>query len=206
MRAIIGKKIGVTRIFDEAGNMVAATVIEAGPCVVTQVKTEEKDGYMAIQVGFGSKKEKHTTKPLMGHIKASGKGPYSVLRELRDLDIGVDMKVGDEIKADIFNPGDIVRVTGVSKGLGFQGVVRRHHFKGGPKSHGQSDRVRAPGSLGQSSYPSRVFKGLRMAGRMGGENVTLRHLRVLKVDTANNLIIIKGAVPGTENGIVLIRK
>lgn len=206
MRAIIGKKIGVTRIFDEAGNMVAATVIEAGPCVVTQVKTEEKDGYQAVQVGFGSKKEKHTTKPLMGHIKASGKGPYSVLRELRDLDVGAEVKVGDEIKADIFTVGDIVRVTGVSKGLGFQGVVRRHHFAGGPVSHGQSDRTRAPGSLGQSSYPSRVFKGVRMAGRMGGERVTMRHLRVLKVDTANNLIIIKGAVPGTENGIVLIRK
>ncbi len=206
MRAIIGKKIGVTRIFDEAGNMVAATVIEAGPCIVTQVKTEEKDGYQAVQVGFGEKKEKHTTKALMGHCKASGKGPFRVLRELRDLDIGQDLKVGDEIKADIFAAGDVVRVTGVSKGLGFQGVVRRHHFSGGPVSHGQSDRLRAPGSLGQSSYPSRVFKGLRMAGRMGGDIVTLRHLRVLKVDTANNLILIKGAVPGTENGIVLIRK
>jgi len=125
---------------------------------------------------------------------------------LRDLDLGREIQVGEEIKADIFNVGDIVRVTGVSKGLGFQGVVRRHHFNGGPVTHGQSDRLRAPGSLGQSSYPSRVYKGLRMAGRMGGDRVTLRHLRVLKVDTANNLILIKGAVPGTENGIVLIRK
>jgi len=206
MLALIGKKLGMTRLFDEAGNMVAATVIEAGPCIVTQVKTEEKDGYRAVQVGFGSKKEKHTTKALRGHEKVSGKGPYNVLRELRDLDLGREIQVGEEIKADIFNVGDIVRVTGVSKGLGFQGVVRRHHFNGGPVTHGQSDRLRAPGSLGQSSYPSRVYKGLRMAGRMGGDRVTLRHLRVLKVDTANNLILIKGAVPGTENGIVLIRK
>lgn len=206
MRAIIGKKLGMTRVFDEAGNMVPATVIEAGPCVITQVKTKEKDGYKAIQIGFGSKKEKHTTKALMGHVKASGKGPYRVLRELRDLDLDQELKVGDEIKADIFRPGDIVKVSGVSKGLGFQGVVRRHHFNGGPVTHGQSDRLRAPGSLGQSSYPSRVFKGLRMAGRMGGEKVTLRNLRIVKVDSANNIIIVKGAVPGTENGIVLIRK
>jgi len=206
MRALIGKKIGMTRIFDEAGNMVAATVIEAGPCVVTQVKTQDKDGYIAVQVGFGGKKEKYTNRALRGHYKASGKGPYEVVRELRDLEIDREVKIGDEIKADIFTVGDLVRVTGVSKGLGFQGVVRRHHFNGGPVSHGQSDRLRAPGSLGQSSYPSRVYKGLRMAGRMGGDRVTLRHLRVLKVDTANNLLIIKGAVPGTENGIVLIRK
>ena len=206
MRALIGKKIGMTRIFDEAGNMVAATVIEAGPCVVTQLKTQDKDGYIAVQVGFGSKKEKHTNRALRGHYKASGKGPYEVVRELRDLEIDREVKIGDEIKADIFTVGDIVRVTGVSKGLGFQGVVRRHHFNGGPVTHGQSDRLRAPGSLGPSSYPSRVYKGLRMAGRMGGDRVTLRHLRVLKVDTANNLLIIKGAVPGTENGIVLIRK
>ncbi len=206
MRGIIGKKVGMTRVFDEAGNVVAATVIEAGPCYVTQVKTVEKDGYHAIQMGFGEKKEKRTTKPLLGHMKKSGKGPFAVLREFRDFDNGQDLKVGDVIKADIFSVGDIVKVTGISKGLGFQGVVRRHHFAGGPKTHGQSDRLRAPGSLGQSSFPSRVFKGLRMAGRMGGDRVTVRNLRVLKVDEANNLIIVKGAVPGSDRGIILIRK
>jgi len=206
MRGIIGKKLGMTRIFDGAGNVVAATVIEAGPCWVTQVKTAEKDGYKAVQVGFGEKKEKHVTKPVMGHTKASGKGPFLVLRELRDFDHGQPLKVGDAIKVDIFAPGDVVRVAGISKGLGFQGVVRRHHFGGGPKTHGQSDRLRAPGSLGQSSYPSRVYKGLRMAGRMGGDKVTMRNLRILKIDEANNLIIIKGAVPGTDQGIVFIRK
>ncbi|MBN2355198.1 50S ribosomal protein L3 [candidate division KSB1 bacterium] len=206
MRGIIGKKIGMTRVFDEAGNVVAATVIEAGPCYVTQVKTVEKDGYKAIQVGFGEKKEKRVNKPLLGHMKKSGKGPFAVVRELRDFDNGEPVKVGDAIKADIFSVGDVVKVTGVSRGLGFQGVVRRHHFRGGPKTHGQSDRLRAPGSLGQSSYPSRVYKGLRMAGRMGGDVVTIRNLRVLRVDEANNLIIVKGAVPGTEREIVLIRK
>ncbi len=206
MRAIIGKKLGMTRVFDDAGNVVGATVIEAGPNVVTLVKTVEKHGYAAVQVGFGARKVKHVTKAELGHLKKSGKGPFEAVRELRDFESGQELQVGDEIKVGIFTPGELVKVTGVSKGLGFQGVVRRHHFGGGPKTHGQSDRLRAPGSLGQSSYPSRVFKGLKMAGRMGGEQVTMRNLRVLKVDEANNLLIVKGAIPGTENGIVLIRK
>ena len=196
----------MTRVFDEAGNVVAATVIEAGPCFVTQVKSVAKDGYRAVQVGFGQKKEKHVTKPLLGHVKKIGKGPFEVIRELRDFDSDQPLKEGDAINVSIFTAGDIVKVTGLSKGLGFQGVVRRHHFSGGPKTHGQSDRLRAPGSLGQSSFPSRVYKGVRMAGRMGGDKVTMRNLRVLKIDEANNLIIIKGAVPGTDRGIVLIRK
>lgn len=196
----------MTRVFDEAGNVVPATVIEAGPNVVTQIKTVEKDGYTAVQIGFGSKKLKHVTKAVQGQTKKSGKGPFEVVRELRDFDNGQELQVGDEIKCTIFNPGELVRVTGITKGLGFQGVVRRHHFGGGPKSHGQSDRMRAPGSLGQSSYPSRVFKGLKMAGRMGGVQQTVRNVRVVKVDEANNLLIIKGAVPATDQGIVLIRK
>ncbi|HNW61061.1 MAG TPA: 50S ribosomal protein L3 [bacterium] len=206
MRSIIGKKLGMTRVFDEAGNVVPATIIEAGPNVVTQIKTVEKDGYTAVQIGFGSKKPKHVTKAVQGQTKKSGKGPFEVVRELRDFDNGQELQVGDEIKCSIFNPGELVRVTGITKGLGFQGVVRRHHFGGGPKSHGQSDRMRAPGSLGQSSYPSRVFKGLKMAGRMGGTQQTVRNVRVVKVDEANNLLIIKGAVPATDQGIVLIRK
>jgi len=196
----------MTRVFDDAGNVVGATVIEAGPNVVTQVKTVEKHGYAAVQVGFGARKIKHVTKAELGHLKLSGKGPFEAVRELRDFESEQELQVGDEIKVGIFTPGELVKVTGISKGLGFQGVVRRHHFGGGPKTHGQSDRLRAPGSLGQSSYPSRVFKGLKMAGRMGGEQVTMRNLRVLKVDEANNLLIVKGAIPGTENGIVLIRK
>jgi large subunit ribosomal protein L3 len=196
----------MTRVFDEAGNVVAATVIEAGPNVVTQIKTVEKDGYTAVQIGFGSRKPKHVTKAVQGQTRKSGKGPFEVVRELRDFDNGQELQVGDEIKCSIFNPGELVKVTGITKGLGFQGVVRRHHFGGGPKSHGQSDRMRAPGSLGQSSYPSRVFKGLKMAGRMGGVQQTVRNLRVVKVDEANNLLIIKGAVPATDQGIVLIRK
>ena len=206
MRSIIGKKLGMTRVFDEAGNVVAATVIEAGPNVVTQVKTLEKDGYRAVQIGFGARKPKHVTKAVQGQTRKSGKGPFEVVRELRDFDHGRELQVGDEIKCSIFNPGELVKVTGITKGLGFQGVVRRHHFGGGPKTHGQSDRMRAPGSLGQSSYPSRVFKGLKMAGRMGGVQQTVRNLRVVKVDEANNLLIIKGAVPATDKGIVLIRK
>ncbi len=206
MRSIIGKKLGMTRVFDEAGNVVPATVIEAGPNFVTQVKTVEKDGYTAIQVGFGSKKPKHVTKAVQGQGKKSGKGPFEVIRELRDFDNGQALQVGDEIKVSIFTAGELVKVTGITKGLGFQGVVRRHGFRGGPKTHGQSDRMRAPGSLGQSSYPSRVFKGIKMAGRMGGKQMTVRNLRVVKVDEANNLLIVKGAVPATDQGIVLIRK
>lgn len=206
MRGLIGKKIGMTRVFDAAGNVVSATVIEAGPCYVTQIKTSDADGYKAIQIGFSEKKEKHTSKAVLGHLKKSAKGSFRILREMRDFESSEPLKLGDEIKVNIFQPGDKVKVTGTTKGKGFQGVVKRHGFRGGPKTHGQSDRLRAPGSLGQSSYPSRVFKGVSMAGRMGGKRHTTTDLTVLKVDDANNVIIVKGAVPGANKGIVIIRK
>lgn len=196
----------MTRVYDEAGNSIAATVIEAGPCLVTQIKSIEKDGYEAIQVGFGKKKEKHITKPVLGFLKKNGFEPFEVLKELRDFESKEPLKLGDEIKADIFIAGERVDVTGISKGKGFAGVVKRHHFSGGPKTHGQSDRTRAPGSLGQSSYPSRVYKGMRMAGRLGGSQVTMQDLKIVRVDAANNIILVRGNVPGAKNGIVLIRK
>ena len=206
MRGILGTKLGMTRIFDELGNSIAATVIEAGPCVVTQIKTKENEGYEAIQVGYGDRKEKHSNKPEMGHLKKADLKPFKVLKELRDFASDEPLKLGEELKADLFAEGDVVKVTGISKGKGFAGVVRRYGFGGGPKSHGQSDRWRAPGSIGQSSWPSKVFKGIRMGGRMGGNNVTTKGLKVVKVDVDNNLIIIKGAVPGANRGVVLIRK
>jgi len=193
-------------LFDDHGNAYEATIIEAGPCFVTQVKTAEKDGYNAVQLGFGEKKERKLTKAVKGHLAKANLPPFAVLREMRNFDSAEPLKVGDTVKANIFAPGDKVKVTGFSKGKGFQGVVKRHHFSGGPKTHGQSDRLRAPGSLGQSSYPSRVYPGLRMAGRMGGGQVTLLQLHVVKVDPENNLLIIKGSVPGVPKGIVLIRK
>lgn len=205
MLSILGKKIGMSQMFDEAGSAHAVTVIEAGPCVVTQVKTEESDGYNAVQVGFGERKEKHTTKPVLGHLKKSESKPFKVLREFRDFD-GEEVKLGDVISVDIFNAGDKIDVTGVSKGKGFAGVMRRHNFGGGQQTHGQSDRLRAPGSIGQSSSPSKVFKGMKMGGRMGGDKNTIRNLRILKVDPENNIMVIKGAVPGANNGLVLIRK
>ncbi|MBN2001123.1 50S ribosomal protein L3 [candidate division KSB1 bacterium] len=206
MHGIIGKKLGITRLFDDNGNSYVATVVQAGPCYVTQVKTVEKDGYEAVQFGFEEKKEKHTTKPVLGHLAKNNLKPFKILKELRDFQSEEVLKPGDVIKADIFRPGDKVKVTGISKGKGFAGVVKRHNFSGGPKSHGQSDRLRAPGSLGQSSYPSRVYKGLRMAGRMGGKNVTISGLKIMKVDSENNLVIIKGSVPGANKGFVIIRK
>jgi len=206
MRGLISKKIGMTRMFDESGNVMAVTVLEAGPCDVVQIKTEEKDGYNSVQLGFGEKKAKKTNKPKAGHFAKAKVEPKSVLREFRDFELDENIKVGDSITVDLFSVGDKVKITGVSRGKGFAGVVKRHHFSGGPRSHGQSDRHRAPGSIGQSSYPSRVYKGLRMAGRMGGDRVTKKSVRVVKVDTANNIMMVQGAVPGAINGIVLIRK
>ncbi len=206
MRGIIGRKIGMTQVFDEAGNAHAATVIEAGPCYVTQIKTVENDGYNAIQVGFEEKREKLANKPEIGHVAKAGLKPFRILKEFRNFESEAPLDKGAEIKADIFHEGEVVNVTGVSKGRGFAGVMKRHGFGGGPKTHGQSDRWRAPGSIGQSSWPSRVIKGVRMGGRMGGKNVTVRHLQIIKVDPENNIIIIKGAVPGANKGIVLIRK
>ena len=196
----------MTQVFDDAGNAHAATVVEAGPCFVTQVKTAKSDGYNAIQIGFENKREKLATKPEIGHVAKANLKPFRILKEFRDFETGEPLENGAEIKADIFNEGDSVSITGVSKGRGFAGVVKRHNFAGGPKTHGQSDRWRAPGSIGQSSWPSRVMKGMKMGGRMGGKKSTAQNLRILKVDSENNIIIIKGAIPGANRGIVLIRK
>lgn len=203
MSALIGKKIGMTRIFDQDGNVVAVTVLQAGPCVITQVKTREKDGYNAVQLSYGEKK--NINKPLLGHLKKAGIDTAKALIEFRDVTLP-EMEVGKVVKVDVFRAGEKVKITGTSKGRGFQGVVKRHGFGGGPVTHGQSDRLRAPGSLGQSSFPSRVFKGMRMAGKMGNAQVTVRNLTVVKVDPERNLIFVKGGVPGARNSIVEIRK
>jgi large subunit ribosomal protein L3 len=205
MEGIIGKKIGMTRIFDQEGEAIPVTVIQAGPCPVIQVKTEEKDGYSAVQVGFGEKRKKLVTLPLLGHFDKAKVEPKRILKEIRT-DGAEEFKAGQELKVDIFSVGDKVRVTGLSKGLGFQGGVRRHKFRGGPKTHGQSDRLRAPGSIGSSSYPSRVYKGQRMPGRMGRDKVTIKNLEVVGVDSERDLLLLKGAVPGKKNSYLTIRK
>lgn len=206
MIGIIGKKIGMTRIFDAAGNSIPVTVVEAGPCYVTQIKTQVKDGYNAVQMGFNETRKKILTKPVLGHLEKAKVKPVKVVKEFRDFEGGETLQLGDEIKVDRFTVGQLVRVTGISKGKGFAGVVKRHHFNGGPQTHGQSDRMRAPGSLGQSSYPSRVYKGMRMAGRLGGVQVTVKTLRIIKIDPVNNLLLIKGAIPGANNSVVFIKK
>ncbi|MDZ7722923.1 MAG: 50S ribosomal protein L3 [candidate division KSB1 bacterium] len=205
MRGIIGKKLGMTLFFDDAGYSKSGTVIEVGPCCVTQIKTIEKDGYSAVQLGFGARRKKRATKPEIGHVKKHGLEPFQVLREFRDFEVS-ELKTGDEIKADLFSVGEKVDVTGVSKGRGFAGTIKRWGFGGGPKTHGQSNKYRMPGSIGHSSDPSRVFKGKHMAGRMGNERVTIKNLEILKIDPENNIIVVKGAVPGAKKGIVLIRK
>ncbi len=204
MKGIIGKKLGMITIFGEDGKSLPVTLVEAGPCRVVQVKTPERDGYDALQLGFEPVKEKRVNKPLLGHFRGVGVAPYRVLREFRNW--GEDMKVGTEIKADIFSPGDTVDVVGISKGKGFTGVVKRYGFKGGPKTHGQSDRHRAPGSIGASSSPSRVFKGTKMAGRVGGRRVTVRNSVLVKIDPGRNLLAIKGPLPGPPQGYLIVRK
>ncbi len=202
MKFILGKKVKMTQDFREKGEVVPLTVIEAGPCLITQIKTKEKDGYQAVQVGFGFKKK--LTKPLRGHLKNLGNFKY--LKEFRlrdDEDISL-FKVGLEIKVDLFSPGDKVQVTGTSKGKGFAGVVKRHGFHGSPASHGHKDQLRMPGSIGATD-PARVFKGTRMAGRMGGQRVTIKNLEVFKIDKENNLLYLKGAVPGARGSLVLIK-
>ncbi len=206
MSGILGKKIGMTSLFDENGEAIPCTVIEAGPCYVTQVKTKQKDGYEAIQLGFDEKKESTVNKPLKGHFAKAKIKALRLLHEFKNFN-GFKLKQGDEIKVDIFSPGDVVDVSGKSKGRGFQGVVKRHHFGGvGMTTHGASDRVRAPGSIGGSSYPSRVFKGMRMGGRMGFERVTIKNLKVVKVIPESNILIIRGSVPGAINGYLEIEK
>ncbi len=205
MNGLLGKKIGMTQIFDESGNAVPVTVVQAGPCYVTQVKTLENDGYQAVQLGFGNKRAKNTTKPVLGHLQKVGAPPVRFLREFRYTG-KTDLKPGDQVKANLFSAGDIVKVSGRSKGRGFAGVMKRHGFSGAQATHGQSDRQRAPGSLGQSSYPSKVFKGMKMSGRMGNERVTVSGLRIVKVDVDNNLLFVQGSVPGARNGYLEIYK
>lgn len=196
----------MTSIFDDAGHVIPCTVIEAGPCFVTQIKTKERDGYEAVQLGFDQQKERLVNKPMNGHFAASKVKPTRIVREFRGNGVS-DVQPGQEIKVDkVFTKGDLVKVVGTSKGHGFQGVVKRHHFGGGYRTHGQSDRERAPGSIGSSSHPSRVFKGQRMAGRMGGEQVTVRNLHVVGVIPDSNLLLIKGSVPGAVNGYLEIHK
>ncbi|MBQ9439435.1 MAG: 50S ribosomal protein L3 [Paludibacteraceae bacterium] len=205
MPGLLGKKIGMTSVFSADGKNVPCTVIEVGPCVVTQIKTLEKDGYEAVQIGFQEKTEKHTNKAEAGHFKAAGVTPQRHLAEFKGFD--KDLKLGDKITVELFEENSFVDVIGTSKGKGFQGVVKRHGFGGvGQKTHGQDDRQRAPGSLGASSYPSRVFKGMRMAGRMGGDRVTVQNLQVLKVLPEHNLLLVKGSVPGAKNSLVIVNK
>jgi large subunit ribosomal protein L3 len=205
MSGLIGKKLGMTRIFDEKGNDVQVSVIQTGPCFVTEIRTKDRHGYDALQLGFEEKRDKSVKQPERGHFKKSGVKPMRYLREFRTFDVS-QFKLGDVIKADIFQVGEEVKVIGISKGKGFQGVVKRHHFGGGPVGHGQSDRQRAPGSVGGSSYPSRVFKGMRMAGQMGNARVTVRNLKIVRVDAENNIVMVRGGIPGARNGMVLISK
>ncbi|MBN1112238.1 MAG: 50S ribosomal protein L3 [Bacteroidales bacterium] len=206
MPGIIGKKVGMTSVFSAEGKNIPCTVIEAGPCVVTQLKSLEKDGYEAVQLGFEEKKEKNTTKPLVGHFKKAGVTPKRKLVEFA-ADFERELKLGEEILVDIFEENSWVDVTGVSKGKGFQGVVKRHGFGGvGQSTHGQHNRLRAPGSVGAASYPARVFKGMRMAGRTGGKRVRVENLKVIKVIPENNLLLIKGSIPGAKGSFLIIEK
>ncbi|MBL6446513.1 50S ribosomal protein L3 [Fulvivirga sp. 29W222] len=210
MSGIIGKKIGMTSIYSAAGKNVPCTVIEAGPCVVTQVKNEETDGYTAVQLGFGERKEKNTPKALLGHFKNANTTPKKELVEFRDFRMEFEggVQLGQEIKVgDVFEEGDFVDAIGTSKGKGFQGVVKRHGFGGvGQSTHGQHNRLRAPGSIGGASYPARVFKGMRMAGRAGGNRVKAINLQVMKIIPEKNLILISGSIPGANNSTVILEK
>jgi large subunit ribosomal protein L3 len=202
IQGLVGKKLGMSQIFDDTGLAHPVTVLEVGPCVVTQVKTPERDGYSAIQLGFGL--DKRLNQPERGHRKASG----FLSRTLREVkaDDSSEFDIGQVLKADVFAAGELVDVTGTSKGRGFQGGVKRHGFRGGPRTHGQSDRLRAPGSIGSSATPGRVFKGMRMAGRMGNDRVTVQNLKVLRVDPERNLLLVEGSVPGPNEGLVIVRR
>ncbi len=205
MSGLLGKKLRMTQIFDEYGRSIPVTVINAGPCYISRIKTVESDGYSAVQVGFAELKEKHANKPQTGHLKKVNLKPLKYLREF-NLKPDLDIKVGDELKADFFAEGEEVVITGYAKGRGFQGVMKRHGFSGGNKTHGQSDRLRAPGSIGQSSCPSRVFKNMKMAGKMGNNRVTIPSVQIVRVDTERNLLFVKGPVPGGPNSLVEIKK
>ncbi|MDE6482334.1 MAG: 50S ribosomal protein L3 [Rikenellaceae bacterium] len=203
MSGLIGKKIGMTSVFSAEGKNIPCTVIEAGPCVVTQIRTVEKDGYSAVQIAYDEKKEKHTSKAMLGHFAKANTTPKRKLSEFKSFD--EELNLGDTVTVEMFEEGDWVDVTGVSKGKGFQGVVKRHGFGGvGGQTHGQHNRLRAPGSLGASSYPSRVFKGKRLAGRTGGDQVKVLNLKILKVIPENNLLLVKGSIPGAKGSYLLI--
>lgn len=203
MKEILGKKLGMTRVFVESGDSVPVTVIQAGPCQVVQRKTQDKDGYDAYQVGFGATRQNLVNKPTAGHYAKAKAEPARHLKEIR-YDEG-ELEVGSQLKVNVFKVGERVDVTGVSRGLGFAGGMKRHGFSGANKTHGQSDRWRAPGSIGSSSYPSRVYKGLRMAGRMGNERVTVIDLEIVKIIEEENLMLVKGSVPGFKGSLVKIR-
>ena len=210
MPGLIGKKVGMTSIYDESGRSIACTLIQAGPCVVTQVKNEETDGYKAVQLAFGEKKEKNTTKALKGHFAKAKTTPKAKIVEFRDFreEFEDKVKIGNEITiADVFQEQDFVDAIGTSKGKGFQGVVKRHGFGGvGQATHGQHNRLRAPGSIGAASFPSRVFKGLKMAGRMGNDRVKVLNLRVMKIYPEDNLVLVSGSIPGAKNSYVILEK
>jgi large subunit ribosomal protein L3 len=203
LKGLIGKKVGMTQIFDESGAVVPVTLIEAGPCYVTQVRLPETDGYSAIQLGYGEIKPKRLTGGQLGHLKRNNFPPLRFLREFREKD--PEVKEGDTLKADVFAIGDTVDVVGTSKGKGFQGAMKRYHFRGGPRTHGQSDRQRSPGSRGSGTTPGRVSKGARGPGHMGSDRVTTQNLRIALVDVERNLIGVRGSVPGPKGGLVLIR-
>ncbi len=205
MSGLIGKKIGMTSIFDEQGKSIPCTVLNVGPCVVTQVRTKQKDGYNSIQLGFDEKKQKKSLKSELGHFKKANTSPKNKLYEFKNFD--QNYKLGDTITVEHFNEGEFVDVSGISKGKGFQGVVKRHGFAGvGQSTHGQHNRLRAPGSIGAASYPARVFKGMRMAGQMGFSKVKVQNLRVLKVISEDNILVVKGSVPGHNDSYIIIQK
>ena len=205
MRGMLGKKIGMSRVFNNYGEVIPVTILNVGPCVVTQVKTLENDGYQAVQIGYGYKKDKHLTKPLEGHFKKSSSKPSEVLAEF-DVVPGFDYVLGSVFHVGLFNQGDFVRVSGTSKGRGFAGVIKRHNFSRQKKTHGTGHTERAPGSIGQASDPSRVFPGMRMAGRYGNAKVTVENLEVVDVDRENNHLIVKGSIPGPKGSIVTVEK
>jgi large subunit ribosomal protein L3 len=204
IEGLLGRKIGMTQVFSASGEAIPVTVIEVGPCVVTQIRDKERDGYEAVQIGFGEVKPKSLSKPQQGHLAGAGR----LVRHLREFgaDNIEDHQVGQVLSADVFEPGQIIDVTGTSKGRGFQGVVKRHGFSGGPKTHGQSDRHRAPGSIGAGTDPGHVWKGTRMAGRMGNRRVTVQNLQVVEVLAEKHLLLVRGSVPGAKNGLVMVRR
>lgn len=223
IKGLLGQKIGMTQIFTETGQVVPVTVIKAGPCIVTLIRTKESDGYEAVQIGFGEARAKNVSRPELGHLLGQGnirglkadelkdlaeRNGRMIVRHLREFEAEdvTAHQVGDVLSADLFSPGQLIDVSGTSKGRGFQGVVKRHGFRGGPRTHGQSDRLRAPGSIGSGTTPGRVWKGMRMAGRMGGKRVTVQNLEVVKVIPEENLLLVKGSVPGARNGLLMVRK